>query len=168
MGFNSEFKGLNQNLNNIIIICLFLWLCSHFASFKSFQFYLCGNNCKIRNIFCLSREISVSVVTNLPAEQPRNRGPIPGTGKTTFSCPKQLECEPNHLSSLLPTLKMNGAIPTLPYISWYRNGNKFYLQLNQNLNNTGCPTRYRTRHFFNNLPLMRILQRNLKWTYLIV
>jgi len=28
----------------------------------------------------------------------------------------------------------------------------------------GCPTRYRTRHFFNNLPLMRILQLNLKRT----
>ena len=33
---------------------------------------------------------------------------------------------------------------------------------------TECPTRYRTRHFFNNFPLMRILQRNLKRTHLIV
>jgi len=30
--------------------------------------------------------------------------------------------------------------------------------------NTWCPTRYRTRHFFNNLPLMMILQWNLKRT----
>jgi hypothetical protein len=29
----------------------------------------------------------------------------------------------------------------------------------------GCPIRYLSRHFFIILPLMRILQRNLKWTY---
>ena len=33
---------------------------------------------------------------------------------------------------------------------------------------TGCPTRYRTRHFFNNFNTNEDIQRNLKQTYLIV
>ena len=113
----------------ILFTDLFVYFFNSLLISLLFQFDSCGYNCKIINIFCLSRKISVSTVTILPAEQPRNRGPIPGRGKTTFSCPTQLECEPNHLSSLLPTIKMNGAIPTLPHISSWRNGNNSYLQL---------------------------------------